>query len=239
MRRSAELRRNAASALLLVGAISLLMSALLGWYVITTRSTSSGSTVTEGYDFDPGPTYVTWNLCSGSACHYEAHANASNAPPYSAGFDGMPVPRVQALYGALGGILVVAGAVGLFAGILHFGFVGNRRVATIVLGLVMSEILLGASAPALVTADNAAALRSDLGANSTVCGPCNSFYGSNSSGGTTVTWGPGPGYFLGIAGVAFLLIGLGVWARARGIEPEDGGCADVEATIQTLAPPAH
>jgi hypothetical protein len=196
----------------------------LGWYSLSVKENSSSSTFTETYTFLPGTNYRTTDSCTGSFCHLlGSMANGSNSSSYSHGPAGADLSHVATLYGALLYVLVAGGALGLVASIVGFASRGRKqRWVTPVMALAIVAILLAIAAPALVTADNVAALKADT-TRASGAGPWSSFYGRNSTANVTESWGPSYGYYLGIVGAAILLVGGIVWGRARRAEPMPAG----------------
>ncbi|MCI4342332.1 MAG: hypothetical protein L3K11_08195 [Thermoplasmata archaeon] len=220
--------------LLIIGAILLVVSLLVGWYVFTAKSNFSESF--GGTSFSGSSTStVTLSLgsnyqLSGTSTVNGVSASQSRTCAYAGNSTCPAEKNVSSLYSA-GEYIVVGGvALGFLGGIL--ALMGGSRPGMRKIGMVFGVValLLAIAAPMTLLAAQPGAFKSDEGnaymGNGT--GPDHTYFGSCSGsscgstgvpGGsnTTGNWGPSTGWYLSIVGFVILL--LGVIMSRRGTEP--------------------
>jgi len=193
-----------ASTLLLIAAVLLSVSLGLSWW---------GASVTEGggtatLSFLPGSSYTgSGDLGNGSYSGSATYASAG-------------LIQVGNLYEAIFGVtllIAITSFVGMGLGYIGaFGTFRSRAplyvalVLTIVsfLGAVLLPAVLAIGQPWAFTADSSSGVFGGSGGCGTGANPCNSFWGSISSGGVSVIWGAGVGWYLALVAAVLLLIAL-------------------------------
>ena len=200
-----------ASTLLLIAAILLAVSLGVSWWA----ASISGSGETATLNFLPGSSYSgSGDLGNGSFSGTTSYASAG-------------LVQVGNLYEAVFGLALLV-AITAFIG-MGLGYVGASGVfrsraplyvalaLTVVsfLGAVLLPTFLTIAQPGAFTADSSSGAVGGSGACGTGTSPCNSFWGSTSSGGETVSWGAGLGWYLALAAAVLLLIALIQLVAAR------------------------
>lgn len=196
--------RLTASTLLLIASIVLAVSMAVSWWGASL--TGGGTAGTIG--LLPGSSYaVSGNFGSGGLAGSTTYTSAG-------------LIHVGQLYEAVLGVGLLATLVG-FAGMVlgymgAFGTFRSRAYLRITLLLTIISFAGAALLPVLVALAQPAAFNADGsafgGAGGSGCGtgssPCNSFWGSLSAGGTTLSWGADVGWYLSVAAAVLLLVAL-------------------------------
>jgi hypothetical protein len=202
--------RLTASTLVLIAAIVLAVSMAVSWWGAS--STGGGPSLEVG--FLPGSSYTFSSSMGTGTSGSQLYSNAG-------------LVHVGHLYQAVLGVLVVAALAGFAAMVLgYLGALGtfrSRRYMQITLVLTIISAGGAILLPALVAASQPSAFTADgtgfSGAAGAGCGtgttPCNSFWGSVSGGGTTVSWGADVGWYLSVAAAVLLVIALVQFLQTR------------------------
>ena len=193
----------------LLGSLLLLFCFASSWYTVS-LSTTSGSQRVE-VDLYPGQT-LTMSATSGSS-------TTTSTTTYSEAKLG----QTGTLYAWLG-VMLIFGAVFGVAGASALLAAGTDRPSAKSWGtaMIVLALLLALVGPLMMLVSQPSALANDsykgtLGSSSTN-GPTSTFFGSNSSGPFTATWGPSWGWYLSF--VAFVLFCASVAAIPRGRREE-------------------
>lgn len=216
-----------AGILAILGAILILVSLGVGWYQF--QVSGNGTTITGNYL--PGNSGSV--TCSGSECGL--------IPTGSHSYSSDNQPNEGNLYSALLYIIVGAGVLGLLGAILTF--LSNRLTGVmrwLPLIFVLLGLLLSVGAVAYVAVGQPGAYKSDATQNGAQAPsgswPGGSFTGSASgAGGSTQTWGPGIGFYLGVVAVVMFLISMLLLFMAWKAMKE-GEAAPAAAPTQTTPP---
>lgn len=191
-------RRVAASSLVLIAAILLTVAMMVSWWELSL----SGGGATATVNFLPGSSY------SGSGAY--------NGITYSASatYASSKLTNVGYLYEAILGLGLTA-AIAAFAGMAlgyasAFGTSRPRHSVGIAADLTELSTALALALPVLTVFMQPWVYNLDTSNAGAPCGggstPCNSFWGSVSSGGVTATWGADVGWYLVVAAAALLVV---------------------------------
>jgi hypothetical protein len=200
-------RRVAASSLVLIAAILLTVSMTVPWWGFVI----SAGGATASVNFLPGSSY------SGSGT-YHGLTYSSSATYASANLSSVGV-----LYEAVLG-LGLTSAIAAFAGmalgyVSAIGTVRLRRPVGIAAHLTDTSFVFALALPFLVVFIQPWAYNSDSSGAGASCGggsnPCNSFWGSISSGGVTGTWGAGAGWYIALIATILLLVAAVLFWRSE------------------------
>jgi hypothetical protein len=229
-------RRTAASALFLVALVLAGVAIGTAWW---TETATYGDT-TQSFSFYPGAQVTLTQSCDGP------QPSHSCSQALSTSYDALKLTNTGALYatvevlvlGALGATLLATflGFLGAFG--LNFG--RTQLSLTLLLALLAFALLL--AAPVWAAAGQPAALQSDTTAlgSTGVGGPGDSsFWGTNSSGVTTFTWGAAAGWYSAVAAAGLLLLGsiLLVSSRRDAYTSDEIGLGFVPSEpIEAVAP---
>ncbi len=200
---SARATRLTASTLLLIASIVLAVSMAVSWWGAST--TGAGASLEVG--FLPGSSYFFSSSAGGGTSGTQLYTNAG-------------LVHVGHLYEAVLGVLVLATLAGFAAVVLgYLGAVGSFR-SRVFLRVTLILTVISAGSAILLPALVAGAQPSSFTADGTTfggmagagCGtgttPCNSFWGSVTAGGTTVSWGADVGWYLSVAAAVLLVLAL-------------------------------
>jgi hypothetical protein len=189
----------ASGALALVGGVLALTSAFFAWWSIS----GGGATIS----FFPGSSATA------------SFGGVSMTQTYAS----VGLGQVGGLYEAIFALAIVGGILAIVAGIVGMaggaGRIGTKRIGT-GKGLVIAAIVLIVVAVALGPAMQPWALNQGNG-HSTTCGsgngttPCSAYWGSQTNGGVTATWGAAAGWYLALVGLILGIVGLVLWWSAR------------------------
>ena len=205
--------------LLLVAAVLLLVALFLNWYGITVSSPSQSETVAFSPD---GQTTVSGPGVEVSASYATAHLNSTGG--LYAIVEGLVVGGL--LTAGIGGALAIATA-----------WRPGLRYGAVILGAL--GLLFGVLGPVVLLLEQPSALNHDFSATngypsfgtgpaSGVSNPTNSFFGSLSANGGTVTWGPDLAWYLAFAAGAIALVGAVIALSARpSLDPAPEGAPGV------------
>lgn len=198
--------RLIAAALILVGAILLIVALLTPWYSLQTSASGASETI-NFYPGLPGSNGTIQYSCSGGV-HCPSQTSYSNLPANNTGM----------LAEAGFFILIVGGILGIVAAALGIASAGRPKWGTPVVALAVVALLLAIIAPSLYAAALPSAASKDSPGHSGL-GPWSSFMGTNSStrdGFTlTMTWGPAIGWYLSFAAFVVLVAGAVLFVRWR------------------------
>lgn len=218
MRDGARTRVWVAFWLRYLGVFLLGLTFFLGWYAVTATQSMYGTSVTDTFSAASTSTSATW---------YGA------APAQPTPYDQADLPVTGSLYEVVVGLVLAAAVLGIAtAGLSNPGRRSTRP--RIILALSLAAVALAIAAPILLVAEQPAAVCSDashfsqglgvqpvnytpprcewqfrLSDNSWYApgfstGPGSSFVGSASDSSGSMTWGPGPAWYLCIAGAVLL-----------------------------------
>jgi len=228
-------RRLVAAVIVLVGVILLIAALLMPWY--TEKVSLGGGDTTV--NFFPGlPSQsgsVSWSCSGGASC-------PSNETSYS-GF--IPALTNVGNIAEAGFFLLI---VGIIVGVIAaaFGFMSrtNSRRAMPATTLGLLAMILALIAPIMFAALLPGAVSNDISSTSpqrygSSSGPWSSFIGSTTFttpvGSASFSWGPGVGWYLGIAAFVVLLIGVVLFLMSR---KEPASPAPATAPAPSAAPPS-
>jgi hypothetical protein len=210
--------------LALIGAVLVLISAFVGWYQVSLVGPGVSATQTylpgnSGYASCTGSGSIGSTPCTsggGSVTYTSVHENETGL-----------------LYEAVQALCLLAFAAGAGGGLM-FLLLSKRRPETgrYGFGLVALAVLVGLIAPLAVLAAQTSTLTADMGGTAASTGPSATFYGSDSTASTTLTWGPWIGWYFALVGAVVLLVAaalIGLKRRAEAppeSEGEDAGSFD-------------
>jgi hypothetical protein len=205
-------RRTAAGLLFLIGFVLAGVSLATAWWSLT----ESGGGTTVSVSFYPGSDYVQSCGYSGGGPSNPCGSNSTETHPYTA----TRLNHTAQLYGTVqdllaGGVVFALSAsiVGLL-GAYGLSFGRGQLLLTLLLGVIALVLVL--AAPAWAALGGPGALGQDIQTGSSSPPPyATTFWGTNSSGSVSSTWGPGAGWFAAVAGSALLLVGLGLLLTSR------------------------
>lgn len=236
--------------LLIIGAILLVVSLLVGWYVYNVSASASGETESGTQTYNLGSSYTQ----SVSGPLTGSHTTTC---PYSGNSTCPDLKNTSALYADIQYVVIGGIVLGFLGGILALmgGSRPGMRKAGIALGII--ALLLAIAAPMTLLAVQPGTVKSDEGMSyvSNGSGPDHSFFGSCSNSacpnvfgappGVTYTsnWGPGAGWYLSVVGFVILLVG--VLMSRGGKEPAAAPAASTPAPMDAsgqgappMSPPA-
>lgn len=215
-----------AGVLAIIGAILLIASAFLGWYVVSISENALGVSVTATETFLPGSSYTSNALGSTTTQSYSSsHLNNTGG-----------------LFMITQYILIGGFVLALLGGILYFASTmrGRESWSKPAMILLVLALLLAIVAPAYVAGALPGAFKSDspTGQSTNTSGPWSSFIGSCSTGSGcfggqgggggssgTATWGPGVGWYLAVVAFVLLLVSVILLWRAK-MAPAESDHAD-------------
>jgi len=180
---------------LLVGSLLLLASMFTAWWTLSITDGGSAETIS----FFPGASYVT----TGSP----ETGLFFGAPTYSAS----GLNQLGVLYGHIlsaGIFVIVIAFVAALIGFLSLRSVRPRIYRAIILVAGCCTTAVAVMVPFLVAGFHEYAFASDVDGEITCSpppSPCSTFWGSETTNGTTWTWGPGLGWVLAVV-AAFVLV---------------------------------
>ena len=196
--------RTLAAIVLLIAVVLTLGALFLPWY--SEQFSAFGLSETQN-------AYLGLPTTNGTL-QYSCSSNAPCHNTTSRSYSDLNLTHVGNLAEA-GYLLIITDAVfGLLAVALAFASRNNpRRAGTaIALGVLAMLIAIGAAGYFAV------ALPGAIGSDSpghTGSGPWSSFYGSTTTSGLSITWGPAMGWYLAIGAFVLFLVGVVILARSR------------------------
>jgi hypothetical protein len=228
---TAKDRRIVASSLVLIAAVLLLTAMLVSWWGITL--TDGGTTASV--NFLPGSSYSS----SGT---YKGGTFSGSGTYASANLSGVGI-LYETVLGA-GLTSTIAAFAGMTLGFASAsGTLRLRRPVGVADSLTTLSFVFALVLPILVVFAQPWAYNTDTSTAGASCGggsnPCNSFWGSAASGGTTATWGADVGWYLVVV-ASILLLGALVlfWASDPPLHTRDEilGASPQDATPQVDPP---
>lgn len=196
---------------MVIGAILLVVSLLVGWYAVTGSIGSGAFSGTLTLTLKPGSQYTYSASAAGLSISNTCSYSGSNGTTGCVG----NLAKTGQLYSIVEYLLIVGIIVGFLGAILAMMSGGRRKGA--VMGLAVIALLVAIVAPMVLLAAQPGAIKSDLGSSSggfgsNNTGPQSSFFGSSNG----FTWGPSTGWYLSIG--AFVLFLIGMLLSGRGTE---------------------
>jgi hypothetical protein len=227
-------------ALLVVGAILLLVSVAVGWYAYSeTYSQTEVPAVdvqgvpTTQFSVTTSSTFYLGNQvgsstsfsCTGSSyCSIFANLTGYGSGSQTKTYSESGLNHTGTLYGAMEAVVIAGGILGLAAAALLVVAGGRPGLRMGILILAILALILAIVAPMTLLAAQPGTIKSDAPyANATSgSGPWTSFFGSCSASGcsagmsanASMSWGPSTGWYLAIvAFVVFLLALVFLWRQ--------------------------
>jgi hypothetical protein len=225
-------RRRLGGFIVLLGAILLVASLFVGWWMIQVSGFGLTETVSLGFPATNGGNGIS-AACSGNDSSFTSHCPSPETySSASLNNTGKLYNMVQFL--VLGGVLL-----GLLGALLALGFPGSRSGLTPGIVLVVLAMIVALVAPVWLTVSQPGAMKSDyptstIGGNGT--NPSNTFWGSNSSDGVVYTWGANTGWYLSLVAFALFVAALFVLRTPR--TPKMDDTATTTGIVSEMQPPS-
>lgn len=197
--------------LVLLGSALLVTALFLPWYeVLTNNDCNPGTTCEQGSDFYlglSGQSDTVRVICSPTpACPIYVQ-------PLPTSYQGSRLNNTGTVATASFFLLIAGGALGLGSGALGLVYRKGPRKRNLTVVLATVAALLALSAPLVFAYGLPAAQARDF--HLSTPGPWSSFVGSNTSYGSTLTWGPESGWYLAFVTFGVLLLGSILLFRYR------------------------